>query len=133
MEDVLKTHDNVKFDCIKVDQVENILSSQFFINADVIAVDEAQFFKDLKDFVDVCLSNNKEVLLVGLDGDYKQRKFGELLDCIPAADEVMKLTALCMECMDGTAGPFTKRIVCSDKLELIGDKDSYKAVCRKHL
>jgi thymidine kinase len=133
MEEVLKTHDNVKFDCIKVENVAKIITSQYFCGADVIAIDEAQFFENLKNFVDICLYEGKEVLLVGLDGDYKQRKFGELLDCIPMADEVTKLTALCMECMDGTAGPFTKRTATSDILELIGDQDSYKAVCRKHL
>ena len=56
-----------------------------------------------------------------------------LQNLIKRGFKVTKLTALCMECMDGTAGPFTKRTVTSDILELIGDKDSYKAVCRKHL
>ena len=40
---------------------------------------------------------------------------------------------MCMECMDGTHGPFTKRIVKNEKIELIGGKEMYKAVCRKHL
>ena len=38
-----------------------------------------------------------------------------------------------MECMDGTHGPITKRIVNSDKVELIGGTEMYRAVCRKHL
>ena len=40
---------------------------------------------------------------------------------------------MCMECMDGTHGPFTKRIVKNEETELIGGKEMYKAVCRKHL
>ena len=60
------------------------------------------------------------------------RKFGELIDCVPFADKVFKISAMCMECMDGTHGPFTKRIVQNDELELVGDHDMYKAVCRKH-
>ncbi len=100
---------------------------------DVIAVDEAQFFSGLKSFVKKVLMDNKTILLAGLDGDYKQEKFGEIIDCIPLADKVFKITAMCMECMDGTHGPFTKRIVQNDKLELVGDHDIYKAVCRKHL
>ena len=72
-------------------------------------------------------------MLAGLDGDYRQKKFGEVIDCIPMASDVVKLSALCMDCRNGTPGPFTKRIVNDDTLELIGGKDLYKAVCRKQL
>jgi thymidine kinase len=128
-EEVLRTHDNVTFRCIKT----NDLSTMDIDDCDVVAVDEAQFFLGLKPFVEKAMVTGKTVLLAGLDGDYKQRKFGELVDCIPLADEVTKLSAMCMDCMDGTQGPFTKRIVKSKKLELVGGDDMYKAVCRKHL
>lgn len=128
-EEVLRTHDNATFKCIKT----NNLSEIHIDDADIIAIDEAQFFTGLKSFVEKTLDSGKTVILAGLDGDYKQRKFGELLDCIPLADEVTKLTAMCMDCLDGTQGPFTKRIVKSKKLELVGGDDMYKAVCRKHL
>jgi len=128
-DEVLKTHDNSKFECLKVNNLEEVDYSM----VDVIAVDEAQFFSGLKSFVKKVLMDNKTILLAGLDGDYKQEKFGEIIDCIPLADKVFKITAMCMECMDGTHGPFTKRIVQNDKLELVGDHDIYKAVCRKHL
>lgn len=128
-EEVLRTHDNVTFRCIKTNDLTEIHTD----DADIIAVDEAQFFTGLKTFVERILDSGKTVLLAGLDGDYKQRKFGELMDCVPLADEVTKLTAMCMDCLDGTQGPFTKRIVKSKKLELVGGDDMYKAVCRKHL
>ena len=128
-EEVLRTHDNVTFRCIKT----NDLSSVGLDACDVVAVDEAQFFTGLKVFVERALDANKTVLLAGLDGDYRQRTFGELLACVPLADHVTKLTAMCMDCMDGTQGPFTKRTVANDELELVGDRDMYKAVCRKHL
>lgn len=128
-EEVLRTHDNVTFRCIKTNDLNDVNTE----GCDVVAIDEAQFFTGLKTFVEKELTTGKTILLAGLDGDYKQRKFGELLDCIPLADEVTKLTAMCMDCMDGTQGPFTKRIVKSKKLELVGGDDMYKAVCRKHL
>ena len=128
-EEVLRTHDNVTFRCIKTNDLNDVNTE----GCDVVAIDEAQFFTGLKTFVEKELATGKTILLAGLDGDYKQRKFGELLDCIPLADEVTKLTAMCMDCMDGTQGPFTKRIVKSKKLELVGGDDMYKAVCRKHL
>ncbi len=128
-EEVLRTHDNMKFECIKTESLDNI----DYKNVDVIAIDEAQFFPGLKSFVKSAIFNNKTVLLAGLDGDYKQEKIGEIIDCIPLADKVFKISAMCMECMDGTHGPFTKRIVDNKEINLIGGKDMYKAVCRKHL
>ena len=128
-DEVLKTHDNSKFECLKVSNLEDVDYSE----VDIVAVDEAQFFSGLKPFVEKVLMDNKTILLAGLDGDYKQEKFGEIIDCIPLADKVFKITAMCMECMDGTHGPFTKRIVDYEGKNLIGGKEMYKAVCRKHL
>lgn len=133
VDDVLQTHDGVQFPCLKVAHISHCVIRQEFCDADIVAVDEAQFFTNLKDFVDMCLFLGKSVMLAGLDGDYRQHKFGEVLDCIPMASDVVKLSALCMDCRNGTPGPFTKRIVNDDTLELIGGKDLYKAVCRKHL
>ena len=132
-EEILKTHDNVKFDCHKVFDLFEIINTDEFDRADIIAIDEAQFFPRLKKFVECCLHVGKSVILAGLDADSFQHKFGELIDCIPLACDVTKLSALCMRCNDGTLGPFTKRIVEDQRLELIGGSDMYVAVCRKHL
>lgn len=132
-EEILKTHDNVKFDCYKVFDLFEIINTYEFEKADIIAIDEGQFFPRLKKFVECCLHVNKTVILAGLDGDAFQRKWGEILDCVPLASEVKKLSALCMCCKDGTPGPFTKRTVDDKTLELIGGSDMYIAVCHKHL
>jgi len=132
-EEILKTHDNVKFDCHKVFDLFELMNRDEFDMADIVAIDEAQFFPNLKKFVECCLHVGKSVILAGLDADSFQHKFGELIDCIPLACDVTKLSALCMRCNDGTLGPFTKRIVDDKTLELIGGSDMYVAVCRKHL
>jgi len=132
-EEILKTHDNVKFDCHKVFDLFEIINTDEFDRADIIAIDEAQFFPRLKKFVECCLHVGKSVILAGLDADSFQHKFGELIDCIPLACDVTKLSALCMRCNDGTLGPFTKRIVDDKTLELIGGSDMYIATCRRHL
>ena len=132
-EEVINTHDGVQFPCLKVDHISHCIIKESFCNADIVAIDEAQFFANLKEFVEMCLFLNKSVIIAGLDGDYKQRKFGEVIDCIPLASDVTKLSALCMDCKNGTPGPFTKRIVQNDDLELVGGNDMYKAVCRRHL
>jgi thymidine kinase len=132
-DEVLKSHDNVTFECFKTIKLFDLISKTEYDSADIVAIDEAQFFPDLKKFVECSLSVGKSVIIAGLDGDSSQRKFGELIDCIPLASEVTKLSALCMKCKDGTPGPFTKRMVDNTELELIGGCDMYSAVCRKHL
>lgn len=132
-DEILRTHDDVKFKCLKVANLFDIASTDEFYSCDTIAIDEAQFFPNLRRFVELCLFEKKMVIIAGLDGDCFQRKFGELLDCIPLASEVTKLSALCMMCGNGTLGPFTKRTVASKELELIGGSDMYIAVCQKHI
>ena len=79
-DEVLKTHDNVKFNCHKVYDLFDIIHTDEFDEADIIAVDEAQFFPRLKKFVECVLVTGKTIILTGLDGDSYQRKFGELID-----------------------------------------------------
>ena len=132
-DEVLKTHDNVSFKCIKVYDLFDVLHMDEFDEADIVAIDEAQFFPRLKKFVDCAMYVNKDLILAGLDADSFQAKFGEILDCIPMASEVTKLSALCMRCKDGTPGPFTKRTANNKEIELVGGRDMYMAVCDKHL
>lgn len=131
--EVLQTHDKSTFECVKTDNLMSVVETDEYHHAQVVAVDEAQFFVGLRPFVERALKEEKHVILAGLDGDFRQRVFGELLELIPLADDVTKLKALCMRCMDGTLGPFTKRTVKNDKQELIGEADTYRAVCRMHL
>jgi len=132
-EQVLKTHDGVTFNCLKTWDLFDVLHMPDFDSADVVAIDEAQFFPRLRKFVECALYVNKRIIVAGLDADSSQRKFGEIVDCIPLACDVTKLSALCSRCKNGTPGPFTKRIVEDKTVELIGGSDKYTAVCRHHL
>ena len=71
---------------------------------------------------------NKIIIVAGLDGDYLQRPFGDLLKLIPLCDTVVKLNAICI-CYKSAS--FSKRICDSDELELIGGFDNYISVCRQ--
>lgn len=129
-EDVVRTHDAQTYHCVKLTDLIGCSIEDY----DVIAVDEAQFFQGLRSFVEIALSQGKHVILAGLDGDFRQRPFGEIFDVLPLADEVLKLCALCMTCKDGTLGPFTKRCVSTSQVqELIGGSEVYRASCRKCL
>ena len=72
------------------------------------------------------------VIISGLDGDFRRKPFGQILECIPLCDEVVKLSAMDMVDKDGTPGIFTKRIVEGDEQTLVGAKESYIAVSRKN-
>ena len=125
------THNNLKKNALKTEYLMDIKDNNEFINADVIGIDEGQFYDDLFDFVNYVLKNyNKIIIISGLDGDHLQKKFGQILDCIPLCDEVVKLSALCMICKNGNKASFSKRIVNSNEQILVGNEESYIAVCR---
>lgn len=111
----------------------------------VIGVDEAQFFPDLIAFTEKCVEHKgKHLRVSGLDGDFSKRKFGDVLDIIPMADEVIKLNASCKLCLAELeeagfhgnilhiTGPFTKRLIESTEQKLIGGASMYIPVCRYH-
>ena len=56
------------------------------------------------------LKCGKKVYVCGLDGDFKRKKFGQILDLIPMCDKVEKLTSLCSLCKNGTRGIFSMRL-----------------------
>ena len=59
-----------------------------------------------------------------------RRSFGPVLDVIPLADTVTKLTARCELC--GKRAFFTLRKTDDKQTELIGGSDLYMPVCRQH-
>lgn len=102
---------------------------------DVIGIDESQFFDDLEEVVSWCDLHKKKVIIAGLDGDYKRDKFGKILDLIPKAEKIEKLTAYCKICAGKNPrivkeASFTKRIEESEDQILVGGSDKYLPVCR---
>jgi thymidine kinase len=114
------------------------LSEQNITNYDVIAIDEAQFFSDLKSCVLRWVDVDKKIVIVaGLNGDYRREQFGQINDLIPHADFITKLTPFCLGCVKQQkmrTAHFTKRIVCKEgetENILIGGKEAYIPVCRE--
>ncbi|KAJ4977534.1 hypothetical protein NE237_002640 [Protea cynaroides] len=128
------THDGAKFPCWPLSDLSSF-RQKFGVDAyeklDVIGIDEAQFFEDLYDFCCKAADlDGKTVIVAGLDGDYLRRSFGSVLDIIPIADSVTKLTARCEVC--GKRAFFTLRKTRDTQTELIGGADVYMPVCRQH-
>lgn len=128
------THDGEKFPCWPLADLSSFkqrIGPDAYDKLEVIGIDEAQFFGDLYDFCsEVADYDGKTVIVAGLDGDYLRRSFGSVLDIIPIADSVTKLTARCELC--GKRAFFTLRKTEETKTELIAGADVYMPVCRKH-
>jgi len=134
--EIVCTHDLNSVNCIKL---KNLMDFDFtkLNDIDYLFIDEAQFFKDLYQFVKLLVdTNHKKVTVSGLAGDINRSEFGQLLKLIPIADTVVKLNAYCTVCKDGTIAPFTKKInevnkVIDNDID-IGGSDKYISVCRTH-
>ena len=125
------THSGMSFDCrpCAKDLLFMLTEDPVIKKADVICINEGQFFDKLINFC-VCMSSlGKEVHVCGLDGDYLRRPFGEILNLIPICDTYTKLYALCMSCKNGSRASFTKKIIHTDNLIEIGSSDMYIPVC----
>ena len=126
--EMLSTHDKIMIPCIQTMKLSSINYDD--LNANVILINEAQFFEDLDQVVKNLLEKRKKIYLSGLDGDFKREKFGYLLDLIPLCDKVTKLTSLCGLCKNGTPGIFSLRLTNEGQQKLIGSTN-YIPVCRK--
>lgn len=132
--DSIVTHDGDRLPCWPLANLSSFkqrCGPEAYSKLEVIGIDEAQFFEDLYDFcVEVADHDGKIVIVAGLDGDYLRRSFGSVLDIIPIADSVTKLTARCELC--GKRASFTLRKTEETKTELIAGAEVYMPVCRKH-
>jgi len=100
---------------------------------DLIVIDEGQFFPDLKETVLKWVEQyNKEILIGGLDGDFKRKPIGQILELIPYADKCKKISSMCKLCNDGTKAIFSHRITNNNEQVQIGGSESYSPLCRKH-
>jgi len=99
-------------------------------DADVIGIDEAQFFDD--EIVYVCetlAQKGVRVIIAGLDIDYLGKPFGPMPGLMAIAEYVTKVNAICMVC--GDLATHTYRKSSENSLVMLGEKDSYEARCRK--
>jgi hypothetical protein len=70
----------------------------------------------------------KIVIISALDATYKRDGFDNILQLIPKAEKVKKLTSICRGCNKNAS--FTFRTIESEQLELIGSNESYMPLCR---
>ena len=97
--------------------------------AQVIAIDEAQFFDT--ELIDVCnqrANEGKRIIIAGLDMDFLGKPFGIMPKMLAIAEHVTKLHAICLNC--GSIANHSFRIAKNKDLVQIGEKNEYKPLCR---
>lgn len=111
-------------------------------DADIVGIEEAQFFDDqLVDTATALRDSGRHVIVSGLNLDFAGRPFGPMPLLLAYADEVTMLTAICVVC--GETATRTQRLVngrpaaLDDPLVVIGGFDSatletYEARCLRH-
>ena len=125
--DEIVSHSQLRIPSTPVDTPDEIL--RHADEADVIGVDEAQFFAD--DIVEVVknlAAQGKRVVVAGLDKDFRGQPFGAIPQLMAEAEYVTKTLAICMRC--GEPANFTQRLTQDDRQILIGETDIYEARCR---
>lgn len=134
--DKVHTHNgnNIAATPIETNRPEDILQ-QDLSKIDVIGIDEVQFF-DLKiiDVIQQLISMGKQVIVVGLDLDFRGKPFGAMPYLLAIADTITKLQAVCLKC--GGNAYVSQRLVngkpakADDPLIVIGAQEAYEARCR---
>lgn len=141
----LYSHDKKSIPCIQASNLMELTKNYGLFHYDIILINEAQFFGDLKEFIDYFNADSNPtrditICVAGLDGDFKRQKFGQILDIIPLCNKVEKLTANCQgKFCKGNSNTFnetrnnaifSKRLT-SESDQVVVGSDIYIPVCRK--
>ena len=133
------SHDNEIEKALCVAKLEDI--NHLIGDYDVIAIDEGQFFPDLYKYVTEWADRlDIHIVVSGLDGTSERKPFGDILNLIPCAEEVVRLSAFCGICRNGTIGIFSKYLGDKYDAKQADAKQAdakqigvnYIPVCRKH-
>lgn len=130
------THTN-KFDlhtkgqAVSYDTIMSLIKGEgLFANKtiDTVFIDEIQFFTDMYLCLDL-LNIGINVVVTGLNGDYRRNMFPGMDRLFSSASEITMLTAICSKCQKEAA--FTAKHKSVSKLSVIdvGGSDKYMPVC----
>jgi len=98
-------------------------------DADVVGIDEAQFFDgEIANVCEQLALRGIRVIVAGLDMDYTGKPFGQMPNLLAIADYITKLHAICVRC--GNIANFSYRKSGMDGQVLLGEKDMYEPRCR---
>ena len=102
---------------------------------EAICIDEIQFFDEgVIDVIEELADRGLRIIAAGLDMDFKGEPFPITAQLLARAEDVTKLTAICVVC--GKEATRTQRLIngepasVNDPVVLVGAAESYEARCR---
>src|SRR5690554_154538 len=126
-EDVV-SHDKNAIRSTPVSSSEKILL--LTADADVVGIDEAQFFDDnLPNVCNELANQGIRVIVAGLDMDFQGRPFGPIPHLLAIAEYVTKVHAICVR--TGKLAQYSHRIVGGDATIELGELDRYEPLSRE--
>ncbi len=121
------SHDSTAIQSTPIDNSQKILL--YAGEADVIGIDEAQFFdEEIANVCDELAFRGIRVIVAGLDMDYLGKPFGQMPFIMAKADYVTKLHAICMQC--GNIANYSYRKIPNEDQVMLGAMDAYEPRCR---
>jgi thymidine kinase len=127
----IASHSALTLEAITVANVEEMkaLLMPGIDEIEVIGVDEVQFLGEaLVKLANELVHLGKRVILAGLDTSFTGEPFEPVTHLMAIADEVIKLSAVCMQC--GAPAIHTQRLGSNQSLVLVGAAGIYEARCR---
>ena len=98
-------------------------------NAEVVCIDEAQFFDNrLIDVANTLANDGKRVLIAGLDMDFEGTPFEPMPQLLAIAEYITKLHAICSE--SGRIANYSQRVVENTDRVLVGESEAYEPRAR---
>src|ERR1700733_15307964 len=128
--DAIASHSAHTMEAVAVGDVARLRTALFptLETIDVVGIDEAQFFDEsLVGLAMELVHAGKRVVLAELDTTFEGEPFAPLPALMAIADEVVKLSAVCMLC--GAPAIHTQRLGTSQQLVGVGAAGVYEARC----
>ncbi len=122
------SHNEQSLPSILIEDIIEVLN--YADDAQVIGIDEAQFFND--SVVHICnllASRGKRVIVAGLDQDYTGKPFEPIPQLLAIAEYITKQHAICVVC--GNPADKTQRKIAESERVIVGAANIYEARCRK--
>jgi thymidine kinase len=141
--DVARSRSGASFPAISLSHSADISNAVRSAEADLVAVEEAQFWDDgLPDALEDLAAHGVSVIVNGLNQDFAGRPFGPMPQILARADNITSLCAICTVCGAEASKTFRCRpdgspAAIDDPVILVGgldegEPDRYEARCRSH-
>ncbi len=125
--DNVVSHDQNNISATPVEGSVNILL--LASDAQVVAIDEAQFFDEsIIKVVQELADTGIRVIVSGLDMDFQRVPFGPMPALMAIADTVTKVHAVCVSC--GAPAMYSHRLLPGKEQIVLGEKKEYEPLCR---